>query len=118
MSSSLRVGIQVLMKSADGLEGTVITLADQPLVGADDINRLVDVHRLTGKDLVASEYGESRGVPVFIAARLFDEATGLSGDGGAKSLLARHVAQVASVPLAAAALDIDTPVDYERLSSR
>lgn len=118
LSSSLRVGIDALVKAADGVQGVVIALADQPLVGAADINRLVDIHRETGKDIVASEYAGTRGVPVFIAARLFDDARGLHGNGGAKSLIARHVERVASAPLALAAMDIDTPADYERLSGR
>jgi molybdenum cofactor cytidylyltransferase len=117
LSSSLRIGIEALVRAADGdLEGVVITLADQPLVGVDDINRLVEVHRLTGKEIVASEYAGTQGVPMFMAARLFGEAIALTGNVGAKSLISRHVEQVASVPLPAAAMDVDTRADYERLS--
>jgi molybdenum cofactor cytidylyltransferase len=117
LSSSLRIGIEASVRAADGdLEGVVITLADQPLVGVDDLNRLVEVHRLTGKAIVASEYAGTQGVPMFMAAQLFGEAIALTGNVGAKSLISRHVEQVASVPLPAAAMDVDTRADYERLS--
>ena len=116
ISSSLRVGVQALTKAAPSVEGALIMLADQPLVSAEDLDRLVAVHRETGKDIVASEYAGTRGVPVFIAAWLFEQATRLTGEAGGKSLIARYAEHVASVPLTGAATDIDTPADYERLA--
>ena len=117
ISSSLRVGLKALMKAAPEVEGALIMLADQPLVSAEDLDRLVAVHRETDKDIVASEYADTCGVPMFIAWRLFEQATSLSGDAGAKSLIARYDEHVVSVPLTAAATDIDTPADYERFAS-
>lgn len=117
MSSSLRVAFETLARVSDmDIEGAVIALADQPGVAADDINRLVEVHNHTGKDIVASEYAGTHGVPVFISTRLFAEVAALNGDEGAKRLIARNLEQVATVPLLNAALDIDTPADYERLA--
>jgi molybdenum cofactor cytidylyltransferase len=117
MSSSLRVATATLARVSDiDIEGVVITLADQPLVTAHDINRLVEVHHHTGTAIVASEYADTHGVPMFISAQLFPEVAALNGNEGAKRLIARHLEQVATVPLLDAALDIDTPADYERVS--
>jgi molybdenum cofactor cytidylyltransferase len=114
MSSSLRVGIETLRRAAE-VDGVVITLADQPFVSASDIDGLIAVHRLTGKPIVASEYGGGLGVPAFIAAPLFGELATLTGSGGAKALIARRREHVASLPLVDGAVDIDTPADYNGL---
>jgi molybdenum cofactor cytidylyltransferase len=116
ISSSLQVAIETLEQLAVNVDGVVITLADQPLVAAEDIVRLVDVHEQTGKDMVASQYAGTCGVPMFVGRRLFPELMALNGDQGAKRLIARHTEDVATMPLANAAIDIDTPSDYERLS--
>ncbi len=114
MSSSLRVAIETL---ATVIDGAVITLCDQPLVTADAIDRLVRMHYKTGKDIVASEYADTHGVPAFISRRLFDEVAALNGNDGARRLIARHPQVVATVPLIEAAFDVDTPGDYELLKS-
>jgi CTP:molybdopterin cytidylyltransferase MocA len=38
------------------------------------------------------------------------------GNQGAKRVIARHIEEMTTVPLAEAAFDVDTPVDYERLT--
>jgi molybdenum cofactor cytidylyltransferase len=116
IGSSLRVAIETLARLAVVVDGVVITLADQPLVSARDINRLVEVHDRSGKDIVASQYADTFGVPMFVGTRLFAELVALNGDAGAKRLIARRPDDVATMPLPAAAVDIDTPLDYERLA--
>lgn len=118
MSSSLRAGIEALGQAEADIDGVVIALADQPLVTADDINRLVEVHQQTGKDIVASQYSGTHGVPMFFSKRLFAEVVALRGNEGAKQLVARHIERVATVPLRDAAFDVDTPADYESVMSR
>ena len=115
IGSSLRVAMEALA-AFDDIEGTVIMLSDQPLVTADALNRIVEAHYTTGKDIVASEYEEARGVPVFIGKRFFDEIASLDGRQGARRIVDRHLEDVTTVPLADAAFDIDTPLDYERLT--
>ena len=115
MSSSLRVGVERLMLETGEAEGVVITLVDQPLVSSADIDHLVEVHRLSGRDIVASRYAGTQGVPAFIAARFFAELRELAGAGGAKMLIHRYADHVASVPLVTGAVDIDTPADYDSL---
>jgi molybdenum cofactor cytidylyltransferase len=115
IGSSLHVAIAAL-KAFDGIEGAVITLADQPFVTARALNRIVEAHYVSGKHVVASEYADTYGVPVFIGEQLFDEIAALQGDQGAKSVIVRHLEAMTTVPLVEAAFDIDTPKDYERLT--
>jgi molybdenum cofactor cytidylyltransferase len=114
IGSSLRVAIETL-GAIDGIEGVVITLSDQPLVTADAVNRIVETHYQTGKDIVASEYADTHGVPLFIGRRFFDEVSALAGTEGAKRVIDRHLEEMTTVPLLEAAFDIDTPGEYARL---
>jgi molybdenum cofactor cytidylyltransferase len=116
LGSSLRLAIQTL-GAIDGIEGVVITLSDQPLVTADAVNKIVEAHYQTGKDIVASEYADTHGVPLFISKRFFGEIAALDGTEGAKRVIDRHLEEMTTVPLVEAAFDIDTSYEYERLTS-
>jgi len=115
IGSSLGVAIRSL-GAIDDVEGVVIALSDQPLVTGEALNRIVETHFRTGKDIVASEYAETYGAPLFLGNRFFAEVAELNGDEGAKRVIARHIEHMTTVPLVDAALDVDTPVDYERLT--
>lgn len=113
MGTSIAAGIAALAPACDA---AVVLLGDQPCVGADAINALIDTYRATGKPLVASRYGNVVGVPALLARPLYAEAAALSGDVGARPLIARHPELVAEVPLPPeASWDVDTPEDLARL---
>jgi molybdenum cofactor cytidylyltransferase len=117
MSSSLRTAVDTIPRAVHAcLEGVVIMLADQPLVTADDIDHIVDAQHRSGKDIVASEYADTCGVPMFVSRRLFADIRRLTGMEGAKRLISDHLERVETVPLQSAAFDVDTPADYQRLS--
>ena len=81
-----------------------------PLVSAAVIDRLVDVFAAEpGIGAVAPTFDGKRGNPVLISRALFPQVAHLSGDVGAKPLLAG--ASVREVPLddEAVAFDVDTP---------
>jgi len=111
IGSSLRVAIRAL-DPVDDIDGIVITLSDPPLVTTDALNRIVEAHYGTGKDIVASEYADTYGVPLFIGKRFFAEVAALDGDEDPKRVIDRHLEQMTTVPLMEAAFDIDTPSDY------
>jgi len=113
MGTSVAAGIAAL---PDECEAVVVLLGDQPFVGPEIINALIDAHRDTGRPLVASRYGTVRGAPMLIGRDLFDEARALDGDVGARVLLRRHPELVAEVDVGEgpASWDVDTPDDLER----
>src|SRR6266850_2094726 len=117
MSSSIRIGIETLVTSGEDMEGAVIMLCDQPFVTADVVNALVDAGRKTGKMIVASAYGEARGVPAFFSRQFFPEITTLKANEGARQVISNHPDDVATVSFAEGAIDVDTPQDYERLET-
>lgn len=113
MATSLAAGVAALPPECDA---AVILLGDQPRVGAAAIDRLIAAHRETGKPMVLSRYGETAGAPTLIARPLFPDVATLTGETGARRLVAGRPDLVAEVPLAREeAWDVDTPEDLERL---
>jgi molybdenum cofactor cytidylyltransferase len=117
MGSSVRAGVEALLEAQAEAAAVVLMLCDQPLVNADVIAALVAAHRETGRETVASQYGESYGVPALFGRTLFDELTRLEGHAGAKQVIKRHASQAHLVPFPGGELDVDTPDDFSRLLS-
>ena len=115
MGSSIRCGLEAVLVTDLFVDGVVIALCDQPFVTADLIDTLIERRRETGKTIVATEYGGARGVPALFARELFAEIGRLHGHEGARQIIRNHPDDTAVVPFAGAAIDIDTPHDYEAL---
>ena len=62
--ASLRCGLAAL---ADGVEAAVVALADGPDLSPAAVDRVIEVWRESGAELVAATYGGDRGHPVLIA---------------------------------------------------
>jgi molybdenum cofactor cytidylyltransferase len=116
LASSLAVGVSTA--SADPFcDAVLVTLADQPLVDAHALQRLItsfdNDHRI-----VASAYDSTIGVPALFGREHFGDLMCLTGDHGAGSWLRQRASSVTSVPLPSASLDIDSPSDMTRLMER
>ncbi len=108
MASSIRCGVAALPGTADGV---MILLADQPSVTAEDLRRLAGAWRRQPTLIVAAQYGTTTGAPAIFPRWCFAELGALRGEHGARVILSRHADRVVRVPMAAAAVDIDTPED-------
>ncbi|MEU2509445.1 nucleotidyltransferase family protein [Streptomyces sp. NPDC007863] len=116
MGSSLRVGLASLAADPRGVDAALVSLVDQPGIGAAAVARL----RAHGaRDaLAAASYEGKRGHPVLFGAdRWAGIAAGAEGDRGAREYLAAHREAVALVECADVAepFDIDTEADLYRL---
>lgn len=102
-----------------GSAAWVIALADMPWLSADSIARVVS-RLAAGADLVAPVYRKQRGHPVGFSTRHGDALSVLSGDEGARRLLATHAAtlELVEVEDPGVCLDIDTQSDLEPLVNR
>jgi len=114
-SRSLAAGIRAL---PSGLDGAMVLLGDMPLVTPKLVLTLADAFR-PGRFLVPVHAGK-RGNPVTIPASCFPRVLALSGDTGARPLLAEPGSPVdfLDVDDPAVVTDVDTPDDYEGLRSR
>ncbi len=113
-STSVRAGLRALGPEA---RAAVVLLADQPLVGADAVKRLVEAFEGGAKVAVAAYGGEPRN-PVLFSREVWPllEAE-LSGDEGARPFLRRHRDLVTRVPCDEVGdpVDVDTAEDLRRL---
>lgn len=117
MSTSVKAGLSAC---DPGGRAAVIALADQPLVGAEAVRRLVAAFEGGAEAAVATYSGERRNPAMFARGLwplLMDE---LSGDAGARAVfrnrpeLARLVTEVPCDDVADPA-DVDTVEDIQRL---
>ncbi|MEZ5788271.1 MAG: molybdopterin-binding/glycosyltransferase family 2 protein [Xanthobacteraceae bacterium] len=109
LSASLKTGIAAVPPSADA---AIICLGDMPQVDAPLIDRLLaafDPER--GILIVVPTIAGRRGNPVVLSRRFFAELTAITGDVGARGLVAAHPEAVAEVAVTddAAFTDVDTP---------
>ncbi len=114
LASSLAVGIRAVFDIAP-FDAVLVTLADQPLVDADAIQRLVAGFD-AGHRIVASEYNGALGVPALFGREYADNLLQLEGDIGAGPWLRARGSEVTRIPLPVAEIDIDMPSDVARLS--
>jgi molybdenum cofactor cytidylyltransferase len=119
MSASLKAGIALVDKGTDAV---LVVLGDMPLLSATTVDRLVDAYEGSKTKVVVPTYHGRRGNPVIIDKCLFPEVMKLSGDVGAKAVVAANKASTLEVPVedAGTVVDVDSQADYEavrRLSS-
>jgi nicotine blue oxidoreductase len=117
IGSSLRAGLGALEED-DAAGAVVVALADQPLLGADAVGRLVAAWRGGAVAAVATFEGEPRN-PVLLDRSLWAAVRELAvGYVGARGWLRRHPEQVTAVPCddVGSAFDIDTPEDLAALA--
>jgi CTP:molybdopterin cytidylyltransferase MocA len=114
LASSLAAGLRALFQNVS-CDGALVMLADQPLIDVTALRQLLDAFN-TDDRIIASEYDDTIGVPVVIGREHVPELLALKGDAGAGAWLRKRIAQVTRIPMARAAVDVDTPSDAERLA--
>ena len=114
MSTSVRVGLGAC---SPGSRAAVVALADQPLVGAEAVRRLVEAFEGGARVAVATYDGEQRNPALFAREVWPLLEREMSGDRGARAVLARHPELVTEVPCddVADPTDVDTVDDLWRL---
>lgn len=117
LGTSIRCGLRHLMKTAPELDAIVLLACDQPFVDAATITALVAEHATSGKPIVASSYANTLGIPALFARSCFEALLALPDDSGAKALIESRRDDVTQIEFEQGAIDIDTPADFERLTS-
>jgi len=108
MSTSLAAGIRALGEDVDA---ALVMLGDMPRISAAMVDRMIETANSAPADaIVMAAHDGRRGNPVLWPRRHFGELTRITGDVGARHLIAEHGASVVAVELGAAAgFDVDTP---------
>jgi len=115
IASSIRTGVSRLPPSCNAV---LLMLADQAALTAEDLKRLVSAWRRQPDYIVAARYGMTTGVPAVFPRSVFADLAALRGDTGARALLQRNPDRVVRVPMASAAIDIDTTEDLLKIHSK
>ena len=133
MGSSLRAALQALTEAARGpgtgpdiapeigtaIGAVVVALADQPLVGAEAVARLIAAYRGGASVAVAAYDGQPRN-PVLLAREHWPEVIATAtGDQGARTFLRTRPELVTLVECGDTGRpdDIDTPADLARITA-
>jgi molybdenum cofactor cytidylyltransferase len=109
LGTSLKAGVAAVPAGADGV---IVCLGDMPQVTADLIDRLIAAYDAEkGALVIAPTRNGQRGNPVLWSRRFFTDLMAITGDVGARNLLAGYGEAVVEVPVseAGAFVDIDTP---------
>jgi CTP:molybdopterin cytidylyltransferase MocA len=121
IGSSVRAGLAAVPAECDA---AVIALADEPLVGAESVRRLVGVYATglpAGVHAAAATYGGQQRNPVLLTRPVFAAVSAAAtGDRGARVWLRSHPDQVIGVPCddTGDAVDVDTPEDLAQALAR
>jgi molybdenum cofactor cytidylyltransferase len=108
LSTSLIYGLNMLPADCDG---ALILLGDMPAVDAGLLDRLIAAFDPgEGRAIIVPVHDGKRGNPVLWARSFFDEMRALTGDAGARALLASHTGLVCEIEAGSDATltDIDT----------
>ena len=108
LSGSLRLGVAALAGEVDGV---VVCLGDMPWVRGEHIEALIAAFAArVERPVCVPTHDGKRGNPVLWPARHFAAIAALSGDQGARALLAEFAGEIVYVPMAdpGVTLDVDT----------
>jgi len=114
LGSSIGVGVQHVIDSAAELDAAILLACDQPFVSAATLRQLIQLRLTSSKPIVASAYAATLGIPALFDRSCFPDLLQLKGDSGAKGIILSRQHDVAPFNFPAAAIDIDTPADYQR----
>jgi molybdenum cofactor cytidylyltransferase len=116
MASSVRTGLNELLKISPETDAVIFMVCDQPHVSTMIIDGLIKIQRESGKPIVACNYLETMGPPALFHRSLFNELKQLKGDVGARKIIQQHNDEVATLLFTEGKTDIDTKEDYDELT--
>ena len=115
LSTSLRAGLAALPTRCDG---ALICLADMPWVETSVLDALIAAFAANGPQAICvPTHRGRRGNPVLWGRFYFPEMMPLTGDSGAKPLMARHAAHVVETDVATESIFADADVASDLIRS-
>jgi len=114
MSSSLRAGLE---GARQNFPSVMFLLGDQPLVGSELIDRLLERFWESDKDICVPVHAGRRGNPALFSSKFYNQLLKVSGDMGAREIIQANPEAVLTVEIEDPLpfCDIDTESDLENL---
>ncbi len=111
MGGSIRKGLEAL----EEVEYAMVLLADQYMLGSEDLNAMRTEFLKKEQDILAASYEDKKGVPAIFAKSRFKQLKSLKSQSGAGKIISDYYDngpyQLFHLPQAA--FDIDTEEDYQ-----
>lgn len=118
MASSIQAGIKTLSNHFPEMEKCFISVCDQPYITSDLFSKMLHLQETSSKEIVVAKYADTLGVPALFSKKYFKQLTELTGEQGAKNIIRQNMNDVTSFEFEKAAIDIDTPADYDHLINK
>lgn len=109
-SQSVQAGLNAVELLGD-FDAILFTPCDLPLLSTSHLNALLSRFQSKNWSIVASRFDAVLGAPMIVGRALWPELQKLSGDVGARKLLAVHLADTTSILWEEGRFDLDTPHD-------
>ncbi len=117
IATSIAAGIKAL---PGDVAGALVVLGDMPALGGGDIACLIAAFDPATAPICVPFAGGRRGNPVLFARALFDALAALTGDTGARALIAANLDRVREVAMAGdgTLADLDTVAEIEAFNRK
>lgn len=114
MSGSVKRGIEAASKQS---RACLIALADQPQIGTDIVNRVIEAYEKSQPLIVIPTYEGRNGHPVLLDLSLKEEILAMDTAQGLRQVVHAHADATLRVEVSSDAvlIDFDLPEDYERI---
>jgi molybdenum cofactor cytidylyltransferase len=114
MSSSVKRGVEAISERS---RACLIALVDQPQIGVDVINRVIEAYEKDEPLIVIPTYEGRNGHPIILDLKLKGEVLAIDPARGLREVVRARAGQVARVeiPTEAILTDFDYPEDYRRI---
>ena len=116
LSRSLNCGVRAIRS---GYAAGMFLPADQPLLDAGTINLLIERFRSSGRDICVPLCQGQRKTPTLFSRRYYDRLLRITGDTGARAIIAERPEEVLFVEIDRTDIfqDVDTPEDLARIET-
>lgn len=113
MASSIKCGVRAV---SEGARACVLALVDQPQIGAEIVNRVIETYKAPTL-IVIPTYDGKRGHPILLDLRLKEEILAMDPEEGLRQVVRAHQDSIAQVAVSSRAVieDCDLPEHYERI---
>lgn len=118
MASSIKAGLQTLLKHFPDMQRCIISVCDQPYLSNEVFIEMLKLADYSSKEIIAAKYAGTIGVPALFSKKYFKKLLHLSCEQGAKKIIQQNMDDVNIFIFDEGAIDIDTPSDYENLKTK
>ena len=114
MASSIKCGVQAV---PDGSKACLIALVDQPQIGPNVIDQLIDVYENARPRITIPTFKGKGGHPIILDLSLKQEILEMDQSIGLGQVISAHSSEIARVEVFSSDVveDCDLPEDYERI---